>query len=401
MPTNNEERAAEQRPAGYGAVVRREVHRIFYRRRYAMLMLVLPLVSFFVSWTIFLEQSPRNMPVAVVDLDHSPLSRALLKAIDATASMRVARQPVDTAAGREIIRSGQAYAMVVIPHHLERDIKKGMGGQVIGYYNAQMLLAGSIISSSLQAAVDSVSAALSYETRLRGGSSRAVALARIEPVHIDRHTLFNPQLNYVYFLVLALWPTFLQIFVMMTAVVALGEEFKESTAGGWFATAGGNVWWAAAGKLTPYWVYFSALGVLMLWVLLNGLGVTVPGSAVYLLLATLLLVLAYLACGLIVVAFNPSFRMALSITSFFSGVAFAFVGLTFPQSGMPPLARAWSNLLPLTHYLHILMEQAVRGATVRDSFPEMIILCGYVALAVGLLPMLRKHIRNSAYWGLF
>jgi len=400
MAINREKGPSEQRRSGYRAVVRREIRRIISRRRYALLMLVLPLVSFLVSWAIFSEQSPRDMPVAVVDLDHSPLSRSLVNAVDAAASMQVAHQPADTAAGREAILRGQAYAMIVIPHNLERDIKKGLGGQVIGYYNAQMLLAGSIISSSLQAAVDTVSAELSYDTRLRGGSSGPVALARIEPVRIDRHTLFNPQFNYIYFLVLALWPTFLQIFVMMTAVVALGEELKESTAQRWLATAGGSVWRAATGKLTPYFIHFSTLGLLMLWGLFNGLGVSVPGSVVYLVLATLLLVLAYLSCGLVVVAFNPSFRMALSVTSFFAGAAFAFVGLTFPQAGMPPLARTWSNLLPLTHYLHILLEQAVRGAAVTTSFLDTIILCGYVVPAVGLLPLLRKSLENADGQGL-
>ncbi len=389
-----------QRGFGYRAVVRREVDRILGRRRYWMLMVVLPLVSFLVSWSIFVAQSPRDMPVAVVDRDHSSLSRSLVSAIDAAASIRVAHQPADMAAGRETVLRGKAYALIVIPRHLERDVKQGYGGRVVGYYNAQLLLPGSIISSSLQAVFASVTGALSYQTRLRRGASSAVALARLEPVRIDRHILFNPQLNYVFFLVLALWPTFLQIFVMMTAVVAMGEELKEATARQWLATAGGSVWRAVTGKLTPYFVHFSILGPLLLWALISGSGASVKGSVVYLIAATGLLVLAYLACGLIVAAVSPSLRMALSVTSFFAGVAFAFVGLTFPQAAMPVLAKAWSNVLPLTHYLNILLEQAVRGAAIKVSFPEMIILCGYVAVALAFLPMLGRHLVDARYWRL-
>ena len=82
----------------------------------------------------------------------------------------------------------------------------------------------------------------------------------------------------MYFLAAALCPTFFQIFILMTAVMAMGGEFKNSTARKWLETAGGSVWKAVAGKLAVYFISFSLLGLAMLAIILNGFGVPLRGS---------------------------------------------------------------------------------------------------------------------------
>ncbi len=386
---------------GFWGVVRRELRHIRgYWRRYVMLVLILPLVSFALVWGLFYNQYPQELPVAVVDLDHSSLSRKLANMIDATSTMRVAWQPTDPAAAHELILSGKVYAAIIIPRQLERDLKRGLGGEVTGYYNAQMLMPGSIISSTLSSVVVTVSAGVNYDSRQRRGEMPEAAMAHLEPIRLERHVAFNPQLNYLYFLASALCPTFLQIFIIMTTVMTVGGELKDGTAREWLGRAGGSLWRAVMGKLLIYFLVFSALSMVMLAFIINAFGVPVHGSIIYMVAATILLVLAYQACGLIMVALNPSMRMALSASSFFSGAAFAFVGLTFPLGGMPALAKTWSNLLPLTHYLHVFLEQVIRGADVAASLYDMLMLCGFIALGLLLMPLLKRHLADKRYWGL-
>jgi len=327
------------------------------------------------------------------------MSRTIIKAIDATSVIAVSFQAVDPAQARDLMLSGRIYAAVLLPRGLENDILRGKGAEVVGYTNTQMLLPGSIISSNLAAAVATVSAGINFKSRLRRGEMADAAMAHLEPVNLDRHVLFNPQLNYMYFLAAALCPTFFQIFILMTAVMAMGSEFKNSTAETWLETAGGSVWKAVAGKLSIYFVSFCLLGLVMLAIILNGFGVPLGGSLTSLITATVFLVLAYMGCGIILVFFCPSLRMALSAASFFSGTAFAFVGLTFPQSGMPPLGKAWSNMLPLTHYLHLFLEQTIRSAEPWESVPDLFILFLYTGAGICLVPLLKRHMTDSGYWG--
>ena len=367
--------------------------------RYALVMIVLPLVSFALTWGLFSNQYPQDLPVAVVDLDHSSISRTIIKAIDATSVVEVSFQASDPSQARDLMLRGRIYAMVILPHGLEEDILSGRGGEVIAYTNTQVLLPGSIISSSLNAAIASVSAGINFQSRLRHGEMSEAAIGHLEPVNLDRHVLFNPQFNYMYFLAAALCPTFFQIFILMTAVMAMGSEFKNSTTNTWLETAGGSVWKAVTGKLAVYFISFSLLGLTMLVIILNGFGVPLRGSLFSLITATVLLVLAYLSCGILLVFLFPSLRMALSVASFFSGTAFAFVGLTFPQSGMPALGKAWSSILPLTHYLHLFLEQTIRGAEPYESINDFLILVIFTMVGISLIPLLHSHMKDSWYWG--
>ncbi len=384
---------------GFWAVVLREMSQIRAHSRYALAMIVLPLVSFALTWGLFYNQYPQDLPIAVIDLDHSSLSRTVIRAIDATSVIKVTFQVPDPSQARDLMLRGSIYAMVILPHGLEEDILQGSGASVIGYTNTQMLLPGSIIASSLSAAVATVSGGINYQSRLRHGEMDEAAMVHLEPVNLDRHVLFNPQLNYMYFLSAALCPTFFQIFILMTAVMAMGSEFKNSSAGKWIETAGGSVWTAVAGKLAVYFISFTLLGLAMLAIILNGFGVPLRGSLPSLITATVLLVLAYLGCGVILVFFFPSLRMALSSASFFSGTAFAFVGLTFPQEAMPVLGKAWSSMLPLTHYLHIFLDQTLRYTELFESISDFLILFIFAMGGMGLIPLLKNHMTDSRYWG--
>jgi ABC-2 type transport system permease protein len=91
--------------------------------------------------------------------------------------------------------------------------------------------------------------------------------------------------------------------------------------------------------------------------------------------------------------------MALIAASFLSGSAFAFVGITFPLAGMPVLGRAWGSLLPLTHYLHLFQEQTLRQAPIAQSIPDLLVLLVFVGTGYGLIPLFKRHMTDSRYWG--
>ena len=113
-----------ERP-GIRATVRREYRRMAAEPIYALLLVILPLVAFGVLWAIFWQGVPRELPVAVLDRDHTALSRQLVRMIDASPTMRVAFTVADETEGERLIREGRAYALVTIPVDFERAIRRG------------------------------------------------------------------------------------------------------------------------------------------------------------------------------------------------------------------------------------------------------------------------------------
>lgn len=367
---------------------------------YALLLVVLPLVAFGVLWAIFWQGVPRDLPVAILDRDHTALSRQLVRMIDASPTMRVAFPVAAEAEGERLIREGRAYALVTIPADLDRAIRRGESAPVVCHYNAQLLLPASLIRRDLRGVVGTLSAGIELRRKLGGGTPRDVAMAQVEPVRMERHTLFNPELSYLSYLLAALLPTMLQVFVLVAAVQALGAELKDGTAADWLATAGGRVWKAVLGKLLPATVHFWLMGLAMVAALFRALGLPLRGSLGAIVIGTLLFVLAVEAVGLALAAWLANLRFATSAAAFLAGPAFAFSGITFPVAAMPLAAQTWGALIPLTHYLRLMVDQTMRGAPVAVSSLPLAALAAFaLVLPAASLGRLRRVAADKRFWG--
>lgn len=391
---------SEDTPAPWHAlrrVVAREWRRLRGDPVQWLLLVVFPLAASGLFLALLASGLPADLPITVVDEDRSGLSRELTRRIDATASLRVASSWGSPSDGARAVRTGAAYALVSIPPGFERDVLRGNPPTVVVDYNAQYLLPGSLVRRDARAAAATLAVEIEREARrARGAPAGTVA----EPVRVEAHTLFNPQLNYAHFLLPALLPAMLQIFVLLHAVGLVGRELRDGTAAEWLAAAGGRPWLALIGKLALPACWFFLVAVAMLVAVRIGVGTPVRGGWALILLGSACLVAACQGVGTMLVAWTANLRLASSLAAFYAGVAFAFVGVTFPLSGMPSIARAWSALLPLTDYLSLVIEQAMRGAPAAESLPELARLALFVVAPFAIAaPRLGRVLREARYWG--
>lgn len=378
---------------------RREAERLVASRYALVLLVLLPISGFSLVAAIFWNRLPSDLPVAVVDADRSLLSHRLVRMLDATKSMRATGPFAGPSEALDEVLSGRAYAVLTVPEHLERDVKRGAAPKVVLHYDALRMIPASILKRDVKAVVGTLSAGVEIQARRALGETPDVAAVRFEPVRSMRGALFNPGLDYLAFLAPALVPTLLSIFVLVGAVHALGVELRDGTAGAWLE-AGGSPARAVLGTLLPQTLHFTALGLAATAVEFRLLDVPLRGSALLVALATLLLVAAYQAVALLIVAVAANLRLASSAAAFYGGPAFAFTGITFPTFGMPLAAKAWGALLPLTHYLALLLSQALRGAPPSTATGPLAALAAFVLLVPpGALWRMGRLMRDPSTWG--
>ena len=385
---------------GLRAVVGREVRRIAARRTNAMLVLVLPLLGWVLLRSVFGAHVVRDLPVVVIDGDHSELSRRVARAIEATPVVRVVDKRADVSDAEGILLRGDAYAVVVMTAGMQRAVARNERAPVQLFTNGQWMLPASLITRDVRAAVGTISAELDVRNRVARGATLAGAQVSAEPIRSELHPLYNPALDYAAFLFLALVPTLLHVFVLALSVQALGSELKDGSAGEWIACSNDNVFIATVGKLLPYTLWFTALGIAMVEGALRSLNLPMAGSRLLLYAGLLLLVLAYQAIALLLVAFTANFRLSTSVAAFIAGPAFAVAGVSFPRAAMPPAGQAWSAALPLSHFLQLQIEQVIADASIRVSLP----LLGVLVLFAVVLPTISLRrmgfvTRTPSFWG--
>ena len=256
-----------------------------------------------------------------------------------------------------------------------------------------------LLSKDIQTAVTTFTAGIQLQLLTKQGLSEKQAMAQLMPVRFSRHVLFNPYINYGYYLSPSFMPMMLLIFVVMVTVFTIGTELKHATAREWIDTANGSVGAALTGKILPVTVIMFLISLVMLLIIFKVVGVPLNGSLTVILLGTLLFILSYQAIAVFIVSLLSNLRLSLSIGGGYSVLAFTFSGLTFPMMAMYPWVQAFSKIFPFTFYTDIFIDQALRGAPVVDSLWDM----GYIALFIVLpmlcLPRLRKICSDEKYWG--
>jgi len=385
---------------GWLRVAWRELWHIQHSSQALLLTLILPLTTAALMALIFGASVPRALPVVVVDLDHSSMSRQATRMINANPGLKVAFQDPEPDEGFRRVKNGDAYALVLFPQHLERDVIKGKSPSVGLYVNNQMLLPGSLVSRDLRSSLGTLAAGVKIQVHRKLGESRHQAMDRYDPVRLEAHALFNPELDYRCFLVPALVAALLQIFAMFAAIRAFGREIKVRSAGLWFRHSGSKVSHALFGKMLPYAVIHSLLSLVLLMVWHGPLGNPHVGS-----LAAEWLALSAMGWGaetiaLFFVGWTSDYRLSLSMGAFFGGPAMAFAGVSFPSAAMNGPALGWSSILPLTHTMRIFIDQSLRGASLNADLVPFLALAGLPVLFTALTwKRWVALLHNRAEWG--
>ena len=369
-------------------------HKVFYR-----LSLGLPILSFVFFIALFRSGAARDMPVAVLDEDFTPLSRQLVRMIDATPAVRVAYRITDMAEGERMVKEGKVEAVVLIPENLEKDIYSNRQTTVKAFINDLNLTKNGLLNKDIQTAVRTFSSGVQIQTLMKKGLSEEEAYQQMMPIYFEKHVLFNPYVNYTYYLLPVFLPVMLLIFVVITSVFVIGVELKNGTARQWYASSGDNIAVAVAGKLTPYTIIFFALCMLMNTVLFKYVGVPYNGNVWLLMISGLIFVLAYQAVGVVIIAWLSNLRLALSIGGGYSVLAFTFSGLTFPFMAMDLPLRVVGYFFPLTYYVDIFIDQAMRGAPIDFTVHYAATMALFLLLPILLMPRLKHICTDSKYWG--
>jgi ABC-2 type transport system permease protein len=367
----------------------------------------LALISWFpalvmaLAWAIFAQGVNVKLPLALVDEDHSPESRHLAIALEATRSVAIAWRPSTLEEAWPMVRERRAYAVLHVPSDWGRRSQRGAPLPVVLYTNEQYHAAASSIANDLTGAIESVGGDRARTTLAKLGGGFAGAQRYLGAVRIELRTLYGPQLSFERALAGAFLPTILHLFVLGGAAYAIGREFRDRTAGAWLESAHGSIVAALIGKLLPLLLCFAILAVGVIAWLAGYRGWTANGSVSVWFLGLFTLIIACCAIPALLVALTGSLRMALAVAAVANVTGISFTGFTYPLFSMTTAAKVWSAIVPF-HYFYVIQQQQWNiGAPFSVSAPPLGVLWGvYVAVPLAIaIPLLAKRCRDPSGWG--
>lgn len=360
------------------AIAAKEFYHIIRDVRSLALAVAMPLMMVFL-YGYALDMEMKNLPVGVLDYDHSAASRDLVRRMTAghfivDAGRLTSREEIDRGFRRDKFR-----AALVIPQGYQQALSSSDVASV------QILVDGA--DGTTAAAVNN------YLNAVIGMMNRELAAGpggRITPpLEMRARTWYNPELVSAHFIVPGLAAVILIMICVLLTSIAITRE-KETGTMEQMLTTPVQAWEVIIGKVVPYMGIGALDAALVLLVGRVVFGVPMAGSWWVLAAYSLLYVVIALALGLLISAVTRTQRTAM--TAALMGTVMPTImlsGFIFPISSMPWPLQAISHVIPARYYVEILRGIMLRGEL---WFPKQLaIMC---VMAVGLLTLAARRFQS-------
>lgn len=306
-----------------------------------------------------------DLPVSVVDQDHSSLSRQLIRRLDAGSHAHVV--PYDGGLEESLtrLRSAEDYALLYIPTHFEADVLAGRQPKVQLYYNALFYGAGLYSSQDFSALMAELNA--EYRALLLPSLGRTVP--PLAQVAINYDSLFNASSSFIYYQQFAATIHLLQLFVV-TCMIYVLDKRKYLLRARPFGLA-------VIGKLAPYTFAYTTLLMVQIAIMVFVFDAKVQGNPLLMPLVGFFYVMAAQCIGILLFTFTASSLSAYSFIGMFVSIAMGFSGMAVPELSMPLIAQVIANIEPLTHALYAMFDIFLRDVPVTAILSVCMILMIY------------------------
>ena len=354
---------------------RREMQQLVKDEGVLIFFLVVPIAyPLLYSW-IYNNETVHEVPVCVVDMSNTGLSREFVRKCDASPDIRVAYYAQDLDEGISLVSRQLVKGIYFIPPDFETNVLRMKQGIVSVYCDMSLMLTYKAIFQTSQ--LVSMEMGKEIQAKLSGLYTDREEAVSARPLDYADVPIFNPQGGYGSFVLPAVLMLILQQTLVLgiglsagtareenplKALVPVGDKRYESS----FAIV--------LGKTMCYFMIYAVMGV---W-----LAAGVPRLFHFPQLATwqslLTIMLPYtLACIFfgIVVSCLVKYRENVMLLMVFASVPMLFLtGISWPQSNIPGWLQGISWLFPSTFGARAYVRLNSMGATLSDVLPEFRIL---------------------------
>jgi ABC-2 type transport system permease protein len=366
-------------------LIQKESRQIRRRRANIILVFVAPFLQLLIIGSSVTTEV-KNVPMGVVDYDHSPASRLLIQTFAASGSFHFLGVSASEGQAVELLDNGRVKLMVIIPPGLERDMKNGRAPRV------QVLLDG-VDGNSAGVALGYVTALLAQLQRgwatgrygpAAGPAAAPVASAAAGPaagpgrarVTVSARMWYNPNLDSKLNFVPGLIGILLIIVTTFLTSVNIVREKEIGTLEQLMVTPLTRAQ-IILGKIIPFG--FLSFLQLTMSILAAGLvfGIWMKGSPLLLYAMAGLFFLSTLGLGIFISTLVRTQQQAMFVSWFATIYTMLLSGFFIPIANMPVAIQYITYLNPLRYFITVLREVYLKGTGIRFLWRE--------ALAMGVI----------------
>lgn len=379
------------------STIRRECRRLCSRTVYLFAMIVVPVGCTIFFLSLLRPGLPTRTPSAVIDLDHSTLSRQITRELNSEQAIEITRHYDSYSDALAGVREGRIFGFFIIPEGFEREAVAGRSPSLDYYCNMTYFVPGTFVFKGFKTMVVTTTAGMVRMQLSSMGADSPVTPALIQPVAINLNSPGNPWLNYSYYLTPSFIGGLVALMVVLVTIFSITMEIKYRTSIQWLRGAGGSIVAAVTGKLLPQTVIFTIVGWCIQSLMFCWFRFPVAGSLWVMVLAMPLFIVACQAFGLFICSIMPNPRLAFSLGALTCILTFSFAGFSFPVEDMYGPIAVFSYLVPVRYYFQIHISEVLWDAPLYYSRLHFAALIIFPLVAAIPLPLLKRACLKQTY----
>jgi ABC-2 type transport system permease protein len=347
-----------------GFIARKEFYHILRDFRSLIIVFLMPvLMTFLYGYAINMDVE--NVTVAVMDFDKSADSRELVERLYGSPYFSLCKSEVNLHDPEQVLRSGQAIGILVIPAGFGRALQRGET------FELGMTVDGS--DATLAAAIQGFSNAVLAEFFM----DRLPEGLELPGVTISPKILYNPDLKSAHFFVPGLVAVILMMISALLTSITIARE-KETGTMEQLLTTPVKPHQILIGKLVPYILIAFCDGILVLLFARLIFGVPFVGSYLLLLGFGLIYVATALSMGILISSIAETQQVAMMLAQTATLLPSVMLsGFIFAIKNMPLVLQVISHFIAAKYFVTI-----IRGIMLKGASHDLLLLQGVALLAL-------------------
>jgi ABC-2 type transport system permease protein len=369
-----------------GAITQKEFILLSRDKGTLALILLIPLIQLLL-FAYAIHMDVKQIPMVVADQSLDTESRSYLNDLIHSNYFDIVSTVQNQAQVVNVIDSGQARIGVVIPTNFSANVNQGDARVLI-------LVDGSDPFTT-QSAYNTVNAITQQHTVQivldRISTTKGASTAQsLNPVNAHIRTLYNPDLQDLWFLVPGLIAMLLQTQTITLTALAVVREREVGTIEQILVTPIRPIE-LILGKTIPN-LLIAIINMLTI-VVVGTIGFNVPihGNFLLYFLLTIIYIFSGLGLGLLISSYSQNQRQAQQLTSMITFIGQVIGGFVFPRYAMPIILQWISDLIPLTYFIPISRGIFMKGIGMQFLIGQVTALSFYVLVIVFLAARLFRQ----------
>lgn len=366
------------------------------RKMYLFAMVIVPVLIFLFFVTLLGEGLPLRTPVAIVDMDHSSMSRSVIRSLNSSELISITDYEENYSEAMKEVRKGNIFGFFVIPENFEHDALSGRKPTLEFFSNLTYFVPGTLSFKGFKTIAVTTAGGVVRTQLSAMGLPSEYAAGLLQPLAIENHPIGNPWMNYSIYLSPSFCFGALALMIILTTIFSITIEIKNNTSTDWLSTARGHITVAVTGKLLPHFVVWSVVGQFLISLLFGWCDF--PCGSVWALVAGMeLFIIATMSLAVIFCCIVPNPRLAFSVGALISILAFSFLGFSFPVQNMYGAISIFSYAIPTRYMFLIYIFSGLNGFPLFYSKFYFAALIIFPLIAWLPLRRLKKFCLNPVY----